>query len=421
MKNASSERGSKVGSRYNVVFSGQLLEGFELRDVRMHAGERMRMSEAQLDKVFSGASVVLKRAVDAAMGARYLAELNQLGMRASLAPEDAPVVTTNYKVSFFGEVLAGFERAAVIAAATQRLRVTPAQATKLFSGAKAVLKRGVSAGTGKRYVDELARIGMRVVLEAESAPATEAAAAQARTPAARPVEIIHPAPVAKPLVSEVQAAGFTDTLFEIPRALTASGLDLPQDDAEQESFDHAATLLVDPMRLVEQLNAIESTAPPMRASTMTSSSTIQRAVETAVAYVSCPRCGHSQPQRDNCRRCGAPMSAAANARMPAPAAPAAAVAASAVPVAPQPPAGLALEPLPVPPPVVVDTPPPPAAVMASPPAPVPVSRPQAVADLRAEAASQESDERADDARGRKRLMIVVAVAALILLWMLFRR
>lgn len=81
-----------------------------------------------------------------------------------------------FRVVFGGQTLAGFDRHAVIRAATQRMKATPEQIAKVFSGRKVVLKKGLSEEIGGRYLIELRKIGMLVMLEPD-------ASVQASTPA----------------------------------------------------------------------------------------------------------------------------------------------------------------------------------------------------------------------------------------------
>ncbi|MDP5239574.1 hypothetical protein Q9Q94_08535 [Uliginosibacterium sp. 31-16] len=73
---------------------------------------------------------------------------------------------TEYRVVFAGVVLEGFDPEVVKHAASSRLKASPEQLERLFSGRTAVLKKGLNSETGARYVAELTRLGMQVKLEA---------------------------------------------------------------------------------------------------------------------------------------------------------------------------------------------------------------------------------------------------------------
>lgn len=72
-----------------------------------------------------------------------------------------------YRVVFSGEIASGFDQKLVFQAATQRMKASPAQIDKVFSGRKVVLKKGMSDKEGAYYVAELKKIGMLVTLEQE--------------------------------------------------------------------------------------------------------------------------------------------------------------------------------------------------------------------------------------------------------------
>jgi len=72
-----------------------------------------------------------------------------------------------YRVVFSGEIASGFESALVFQAAKQRMKASPAQMDKVFSGRKVVLKKGMTDKEGAYYLAELQKIGMRVLLERE--------------------------------------------------------------------------------------------------------------------------------------------------------------------------------------------------------------------------------------------------------------
>lgn len=64
---------------YQVIFSGTLREGFEPAQVRGALAERLRLPEAQLDRLFGGRPLVLKRTRSAEEAKRVVALLASLG------------------------------------------------------------------------------------------------------------------------------------------------------------------------------------------------------------------------------------------------------------------------------------------------------------------------------------------------------
>lgn len=157
---------------YRIEFNGRLLEGFDSQFVRLEVGVRLRLRDAQVERLFSGQTVVLKKAVSEVSCKAYMAELRSIGLDAVLVPLDVeePLSSSSseYKVVYWGKVLPGYERMAVMAAAAKRLRVPPAQLMQVFGGAKVVLKRGVTAEQGARIVVDMALIGMQIELEIDT-------------------------------------------------------------------------------------------------------------------------------------------------------------------------------------------------------------------------------------------------------------
>ncbi|MDB5814855.1 MAG: hypothetical protein JWN23_1972 [Rhodocyclales bacterium] len=98
-----------------------------------------------------------------------------------------------FQIVFKGELLDGFDLAAVKASAARRLKAAPEQLDRLFSGTRAVLKKGLTEDIAQRYLTELQRIGMLVSVEPETVkqakptpPETTAPIAPADVTSARP-------------------------------------------------------------------------------------------------------------------------------------------------------------------------------------------------------------------------------------------
>lgn len=91
-------------------------------------------------------------------------------------------MTGEYRVVFRGDIIEGFDPAAVRESASRKLKASEDQITRIFAARTAVLKKRVDRAIGERYVAELRNIGMNVQLE--DIPATaEAACAPSVTPA----------------------------------------------------------------------------------------------------------------------------------------------------------------------------------------------------------------------------------------------
>lgn len=78
-----------MGKQFRIVFSGQLLAGFDAETVKQRTAERLNLTAAQAAQMFSGRRVTLKRNLDPALAQRYAAELRRIGLDASPV-EDTP-------------------------------------------------------------------------------------------------------------------------------------------------------------------------------------------------------------------------------------------------------------------------------------------------------------------------------------------
>lgn len=261
---------------YRIEFNGRLLNGFDPQFVRLEVGVRLRLREAQIERLFSGQTVVLKKAVSAESSQAYLAELHSIGLDAVLVPLDTPEPpkedSTGYKIVFWGKTLPGFERNAVMASAVKRLRVPPAQLIHIFSGAKVVLKRGVLANEGARYVVEMALIGMQIELEAE---ASAAAIAAQETPQGVP-EL----PSAAQQEDDPQYAALLQTACDLS-GTAFSGYDTSSSFAQDD----------------------QTPAPPEPSRVAPKASPAFNSANTD-GYLNCPRCGVYQPYSTCCTKCG---------------------------------------------------------------------------------------------------------------------
>lgn len=263
---------------YRIEFDGRLLEGFNLQMVRMEVGVRLRLRDEQIDRLFSGQTVVLKKAIGEKSSQAYLNELRALGLDAKLVPmEGIPEVKddgSQYKVVFWGRILPGFERETVMTAVAKRLKLSPTVMQQVFSGAKVVLKRGVSADKGGRLVVDLALLGMQIELEVD-APAS-----------AVPVQ---PAP---PDVPEVPSA--------------AQQEDDPQYGALLRT---ACDLSGTPFAGYDTSSSVASSGENSQVPTIPPAPTpsVGFAPANTDGFLNCPMCGFYQPYNASCKKCGAAL------------------------------------------------------------------------------------------------------------------
>ncbi|MBS1209502.1 MAG: hypothetical protein H6R19_1900 [Proteobacteria bacterium] len=69
---------------YWIIFRGGIRDGFQRDQVRAQVSSRLKVDARQLERIFSGQRVVLKKGLDATGGYRFLAQLQQMGMDAVL-------------------------------------------------------------------------------------------------------------------------------------------------------------------------------------------------------------------------------------------------------------------------------------------------------------------------------------------------
>ena len=77
--------------RYNIVFAGKLLSGTDPARTREKLGSTFRLDDAQLDNLFSGRPVVVKRDVDLITATRFQQAFLAAGARTEIETVTAPV------------------------------------------------------------------------------------------------------------------------------------------------------------------------------------------------------------------------------------------------------------------------------------------------------------------------------------------
>ena len=87
-----------MDARYNVYFSGGILEGNDPHSVRVKLGKIFNADEPTLDKLFSGTAQLIKRDCDKALALKYKAALESAGaiavIKASTSAPDAGATTS---------------------------------------------------------------------------------------------------------------------------------------------------------------------------------------------------------------------------------------------------------------------------------------------------------------------------------------
>ncbi len=82
-----------MAANVQLVFRGEVLDGFKADDVRRQLALALKLDEARVAQLFTGTRTVLKRSVEPALARRYADKLAGLGAKVHLEPSDAPPTT----------------------------------------------------------------------------------------------------------------------------------------------------------------------------------------------------------------------------------------------------------------------------------------------------------------------------------------
>lgn len=154
---------------YAIVFKGELREGFIREAVVAAFRERANLSEKQIEQIFSGRTVTLKKGLTRDAAKQFARDLRAIGMRIIAATEGgsgtapgAPPAPGTHHILFAGRVADGFDAEAVKLTASKRLKFSDRQAELLFSGKEVTMKRGLSEDKARHYAQTLRKLGMEV-------------------------------------------------------------------------------------------------------------------------------------------------------------------------------------------------------------------------------------------------------------------
>jgi len=75
--------------RFDIIFSGELLEGQEPEKVRRRVGRMLKASDAQLERLFSGKPAVIKKGADIDTAGKYRLAFRQAGALIMIRPSAA--------------------------------------------------------------------------------------------------------------------------------------------------------------------------------------------------------------------------------------------------------------------------------------------------------------------------------------------
>ncbi len=79
--------------QFDLVFSGGLVKGFDLAKVKKNLQGLFRISEAQVEKLFTGADVSLKKGLDAETANKYRVAMKKVGAQVNVVLCEAPAAS----------------------------------------------------------------------------------------------------------------------------------------------------------------------------------------------------------------------------------------------------------------------------------------------------------------------------------------
>lgn len=82
---------------FNLVFSGELVKGAQEDAVKANLAGMFKLSQAQIEKMFSGHTITLKKNIDADTGRKLRAKFKQAGVICRLEPFSATAVAAQNK------------------------------------------------------------------------------------------------------------------------------------------------------------------------------------------------------------------------------------------------------------------------------------------------------------------------------------
>jgi hypothetical protein len=74
---------------------------------------------------------------------------------------------TRHRIIFSGKIKEGFDPVLVKKLTAFKLKASPEQISRLFSGRRAIIKKNLSLPRAERYANDLAKIGLIVVIQME--------------------------------------------------------------------------------------------------------------------------------------------------------------------------------------------------------------------------------------------------------------
>jgi hypothetical protein len=142
-----------IRNRYNLVFYGEITEGYRVEDVRHNLASQLKLDPETREKLFAGKSVIIREHVDyqAVLTLRTTCELNGAICHVELARVDTQYNTIDVSklcnIEFCGETVIGHQVEDVKDKLRVLLKADRQTIEQLFSGKHIVIKKDIDYQT----------------------------------------------------------------------------------------------------------------------------------------------------------------------------------------------------------------------------------------------------------------------------------
>ncbi len=103
--------------KYDLFFSGQIMDGLDMAEVRIRVGKIFGATEEQLDRLFSGDPIPIKKGVDMDTAVKYRVTLREAGALIDVVPTRSPPTRSSGRPATGGSPAAPAEDAQAAAPA----------------------------------------------------------------------------------------------------------------------------------------------------------------------------------------------------------------------------------------------------------------------------------------------------------------
>lgn len=326
-----------MASVFRIVFKGELVEGFELATVKSEAVRKLKASDAQVDRLFSGKRAILKKGLSDEEASRYASSLERIGMRVILEPdqdaEPAPLPDMEKTMVVNASTAARMISSMAGQDTDKTMIVAPSQVDRVISSLVEDTDKTmiVSPGQVSKVISNLPVDTDKTLI----VPPSEVSRVigEMAPPDMDRTMIVSPSAVSKVITAKAggydphktQIARFDDGLDAFDPKLPAEEKKSTEKSGNAEEYDPEKTEIANPDLVSNYFDTVPPPEPPVPYTPPAGD-----AMDETRTMVTCPTCGEIQPRRINCRRCGHELalaglqqkSAPVAAPAPAPAAPA---------------------------------------------------------------------------------------------------